>query len=249
MKEQNNLEFKILMKNIKKNNNIIEKRNKTRQEFRKRKEEREKKFEEVYKRKELHEKNKKNEIYKRQMTHDLKNIQKRYQILKPEYDDEDLYYNNKDIKNKKIGNQINVYSNKRRQHLNDIKNIFYKKNQKLKIEYNNNNFMENLNNIDKEINNLEKSKNAKNKEIKINKFTIEQKPKIINNTNTFNKTKKNMIKNKNIIENQNNIINYLEIKRKKYDFKVIDNKLNEKLVNNICFDGELFDNFPNINQK
>ena len=60
MNEQNNLEFKILMRNIKKNNNIIEKRNKTRQEFRKRKEEIDKKFEEVFKRNEL---NKEKMIY------------------------------------------------------------------------------------------------------------------------------------------------------------------------------------------
>jgi hypothetical protein len=59
MTEQNNLEIKLLMKNIKKNNNIIEKRNKTRQEIRNRRKEREKKFEEVLKRNELNETNKK----------------------------------------------------------------------------------------------------------------------------------------------------------------------------------------------
>ena len=138
MNGQNNLEFKLLMKNIKKNSNIIEKRNKTRQEFRKRKEERNKKFEEVFKRNELNEKNRKNELYKRQMSRDLKNIQKRYQILIPEYDEDDLYYNNKNIKNKNIGNKINVYSNKRRQLINNIKNNFYEKNKNLKIDENNN---------------------------------------------------------------------------------------------------------------
>jgi hypothetical protein len=151
MTDQNNLEIKLLMKNIKKNNNIIEKRNKTRQEIRNRRKEREKKFEEVLKRNELNENNKKNKLYKRQMTRDLKDIQKRYQILKPQYDEDDLYYNNKDIKNKKIGNKINVFSNNRRQHLNDIKNTFYKKNENLKIDQNNNNFINNLINVDNEI--------------------------------------------------------------------------------------------------
>ena len=157
MKEPNMLEFKLLMKNIKKNNNIIERRNKTRQEIRQRKKEREKHLEEVLKRNELNEKNRKNECHKRQMSRDLKDVQKRYNILKPQYDENDLYYNNKDITNKKIGNKIKVFSNKRTQHLNEIKNNFYKKNENLKIDQNNNNFIENLNKIENEIKNIEKN--------------------------------------------------------------------------------------------
>ena len=246
MKEQNNLEFKILMKNIKKNNNIIEKRNKTRQEFRKRKEEREKKYEEVLKRNELNEKNKKNVMYKRQMTKDLKDIQKRYQILKPEYDEEDLYYNNKDIKNKKIGNKINIYSNKRRQHLNDVKNNFYKKNQNLKFEQNGN-LIDNLNKVNDEIKNFELHKNGKD-DINKNKKAIKNK---INNIQTFNKNKNDINKNKsNNMNNENkNNRNNFEQTGQQYIFKVIDDKLNDKKVNNVCFDGLFFEKFPDISQN
>ena len=253
MNVQNNLEFKIFMKNIKKNNTIIEKRNKTRQEFRKRKEEREKKFQEVSKRNELNEINKKNIMYKRQMTKDLKDIQKRYQILKPEYDEDDLYYNNKDIKNKKIGNQINIYSNKRRQQLNNIKNKFYKKNQNLKIEQNNN-LIDNLNKVDNELKNFEKQKYDINKKIikNNNNNNIQTFHKTnTNNIQTFNKTKIDMIKNKyNNMNNENiNNKNNIEIIGQKYMFKVIDNKLNEKNVKNVCFDGQIFEKFPDITQN
>ena len=243
MKEQNNLEFKILMKNIKKNNNIIEKRIKTRQEFRKRKEEREKKYEEVLKRNELNEKNKKNVMYKRQMTKDLKDIQKRYQILKPEYDEEDLYYNNKDIKNKKIGNKINIYSNKRRQHLNDIKNKFYKKNQNLKFGQNEN-MIDNLNKVNDEIKDLELHKNDINKNTKNYK-------NMINNIQTYNKNKKDINKNKsnNMNNENNNYKNNFELTGRQYIFKVIDDKLNDKKVNNVCFDGLFFEKFPDISQN
>ena len=253
MNGQNNLEFKLLMKNIKKNSNIIEKRNKTRQEFRKRKEERNKKFEEVFKRNELNEKNRKNELYKRQMSRDLKNIQKRYQILIPEYDEDDLYYNNKNIKNKNIGNKINVYSNKRRQLLNNIKNNFYEKNKNLKIDENNN-INDNLNKVNNEIKIIEKQNNNNKNNNKNN--TIE---KIKNKY--INKNKNDMIKNKDININnnvnlnnypgnkKNNINQYYEISGKKYQFQVIDKKLNEKNVNNICLDGGFFEVFPDINKN
>ena len=249
MKDEGNLEIKILLKNIRTKNNIIEKRNKTRQEFRKRREERDKRFEEVSKRNELNEKNKKNQLYKRRMTRDLKDIQKRYQILKPEYDENDLYYNNKDIKNKKIGNKINIYSNKRRQHINFIKDNFYKKNENLKIEQNDN-FLENLNKIDNEIKYFEKPKNGS----KANKINNNKNNN--NNMQTFNKIKNNINKNKNLFNKNKDVIgnkkennNNLEIIGKKYDFKVIDNKLNEKIVNNICFDGDFFQKFPDIHQN
>ena len=255
MKDKENLEIKILLKNIKKNNNIIEKRSKTRQEFRKRKEERERRFEEVAKRNELNEKNKKNELYKRRMTRDLKDIQKRYQILKPEYDENDLYYNNKDIKNKKIGNKINIYSNKRRQHINFIKDNFYKKNENLKIQQNDN-FFENLNKVDNEIKLYEKPKSTNDNNV--NKTNNNKKN---NNTQAINKTKNDVIKikNKNLFNNNKQLIgnknnnknnnNNFEIIGKKYDFKIIDNKLNEKVVNNICFDGNVFQKFPDINEN
>lgn len=255
MNEQNNLEIKLLMKNIKRNNNIIEKRNKTRQEYRKRRVEREKKFEEVLKRNEINEDNKKNKLYKRQMTRDLKDIKKRYQILKPQYDEDDLYYNNKDIKNKKIGNKINVYSNNRRQHLNDVKNTFYKKNENLKIDQDNNNFLNNLNNVDNEIKNFEvHNKNDMNIKNKINNKIIHNNNiKTINNKNIMNNNKntKNNMNNVKVVEKNNNKNNNFEIIGKNYQFKVIDKKIDEKKVNNICFDGDLFNNLKenNINNK
>ena len=171
------------------------------------------------------------------MSRDLKNIQKRYEILKPEYDENDLYYNNKDIKNKKIGNKINIYSNNRRQHLNDIKNNFYKKNQNLKIEQNDN-FINNLNNIDKEIKSFEKQKNKNDiNKAKENAYN--------NNKKAFNsKINKNSKK----YENENKINDNFG-NEKKYQFKVIDNKLNEKNVNNVCLDGNFLVKFPDITKK
>ena len=59
MKKPENLEFKLLMKNIKKNKNIIENRNKAREELRAKKEEYNKKLEEIRMKNELNLQNKK----------------------------------------------------------------------------------------------------------------------------------------------------------------------------------------------
>ena len=242
MKKPDNLEIKLLMKNIKKNNTIIERRNKTRQEMRRRRDEREKRFEDVFKRNELNEKSKKNTFYNRQMSRDMKDIQKRYHILKPQYDEDDLYYNNKDIKNKKIGNKINVFSNNRRNHINDIKNNFYKKNENLKINQDNNYFIENLMKVDNELKDIEKIKSNTMRKTKIKNNNSN------NNTQTFNKTKTNI--NKNIYninkdENKNNIYinnNNLKVVGKKYQFNDIEKKIDENKINNICLDGLFFEN-------
>ncbi len=243
MKEPNMLEFKLLMKNIKKNNNIIERRNKTRQEMRQRKKEREKHLEEVLKRNELNENNRKNEYCKRQMSRDLKDVQKRYNILKPQYDENDLYYNNKDIANKKIGNKIKVFSNNRTQHLKEIKNNFYKKNENLKIDQNNNNFIENLNKIDNEIKNIEK--NRTNAFAKTNKFNSNN-----NNIRTFKKRNTNVNLNRNKLNNNANNDKNLEIIGQKYNFNM-NKKIDEKKVNNLCFDGAFLANLqlPMVNEK
>ena len=62
-----------------------------------------------------------------------------------------------------------------------------------------------------------------------------------------------MIKNKDIninnninlnnypVNKKNNINKYYEISGQKYQFQVIDKKLNEKKVNNICLDGGFLD--------
>jgi hypothetical protein len=244
MKEPNMLEFKLLMKNIKKNNNIIERRNKTRQEMRQRKKEREKHLEEVLKRNELNENIRKNEYCKRQMSRDLKDVQKRYNILKPQYDENDLYYNNKDITNKIIGKKIKVFSNNRTQHLNEIKNNFYKKNENLKIDQNNNNFIENLNKIDNEIKNIEKN-NKTNAFSKTNKFNSNN-----NNIRTFKKRNTNVNLNRNKLNNNSNNDKNLEIIGKKYNFNM-DKKIDEKKVNNLCFDGAFLVNLqlPMVNKQ
>ena len=220
MKEPNMLEFKLLMKNIKKNNNIIERRNKTRQEMRQRKKEREKHLEEVLKRNELNENIRKNEYCKRQMSRDLKDVQKRYNILKPQYDENDLYYNNKDITNKIIGNKIKVFSNNRTQHLNEIKNNFYKKNENLKIDQNNNNFIENLNKIDNEIKSIEKN-NKTNALAKTNRFNS-------NNIRTFKKRNTNVNLNRNKLNNNSNNDKNLEIIGKKYNFNMDKKSMKRK---------------------
>ena len=130
MKKPENLEFKLLMKNIKKNRNIIENRIKTRQEFKLKKEEQNKKLNLIREKNELNMKNKKIEFYKRQMSRDLKDLQKRYQILNNE---NELYNNEYKIKNKKAGMNVNAFSGLHRNHVNEVKNNFYKKNKNLKF--------------------------------------------------------------------------------------------------------------------
>ena len=81
------------------------------------------------------------------MTRDLKDLQKRYQILN--YENE-IYINNNNekLKNKKAGIEINSFSNIHRVHQNEIKNNFYRKNKNLKFFMDDNKIEKN-----KEINN------------------------------------------------------------------------------------------------
>ena len=212
MKKPENLEFKLLMKNIKKNKNIIENRTKTREELRAKKEEYNKKLEEIRMKNELNLQNKKIGFYKRKMSRDIKDLQKRYQILKPEIDDNNLY-NNDYILNQKVGLNINAFSGIHRHHVNEMKNNFYKKNKNLKFVQNN--FLDNLpNNV------IEKDN------ININK----------NKINSVIKNKKNIsnVPNSKISGNK-------EIKENKYKY-FKDDKLGGNNINNICFDGNFFDN-------
>ena len=148
MKKPENLEFKLLMKNIKKNRNIIENRIKTRQEFKLKREEQNKKLDLIRERNELNLKNKKANYYKRQMSRDLKDLQKRYQILNNE---NDIYFNNNKLKNRKPGIEINAFSNIHRHHVNEVKNNFYNKNKNLKFKNDNNKIDTNKN---KDLNNM-----------------------------------------------------------------------------------------------
>ena len=148
MKKPENLEFKLLMKNIKKNRNIIENRIKTRQEFKLKREEQSKKLDLIRERNELNLKNKKANYYKRQMSRDLKDLQKRYQILNNE---NDIYFNDNKLKNRKPGIEINAFSNIHRHHVNEVKNNFYNKNKNLKFIINNNKIDTNKN---KDLNNI-----------------------------------------------------------------------------------------------
>ena len=203
MKKDENLEFKLIMKNIKKNRNIIENRIKTREEYKMKREEQNKKMNEIRQRNENNMKNKKMELYKRQMSRDLKDLHKRYQIFKPEYDENDYYYYNN--KNKQPGMKINAFSGIHRHHVNQIKNNFYKKNEKLKFIQNN--FLD----------------------ININK--TENKNYNINN---YKKNKFNVPNNKKITENKGN-------KGNNHNF-LKDDKLNQNIINNVCFDGDFFEN-------
>ena len=148
MKKPENLEFKLLMKNIKKNRNIIENRIKTRQELKLKREEQNKKLDLIRERNELNLKNKKANYYKRQMSRDLKDLQKRYQILNNE---NDIYFNDNKLKNRKPGIEINAFSNIHRHHVNEVKNNFYNKNKNLKFIINNNKIDTNKN---KDLNNI-----------------------------------------------------------------------------------------------
>ena len=148
MKKPENLEFKLLMKNIKKNRNIIENRIKTRQELKLKREEQNKKLDLIRERNELNLKNKKANYYKRQMSRDLKDLQKRYQILNNE---NDIYFNDNKLKNRKPGIEINAFSNIHRHHVNEVKNNFYNKNKNLKFIIDNNKIDTNKN---KDLNNI-----------------------------------------------------------------------------------------------
>ena len=206
MKKPENLEFKLLMKNIKRNRNIIENRNKTRQEFKQKRDEYNKKLDEIRLKNVLNFKNKKIEFYKRQMSRDLKDLQKRYQILKPGLDEAEL-------QNKNAGIKIDTFSHIHRQQVKKMKNNFYKKNENLKFEQNN--YIENFQyNTDKiNLNNNIKNTTRRN--------------------NTYNKNKFNAANNNKFQENKRN--------NNKYQFYK-DDKLDENKINNVCFDGNFFDN-------
>ena len=201
MKKPENLEFKLLMKNIKKNRNIIENRNKTRQEFKLKREQYNNRLNEIKKKNESNLKNKKIEFYNRQMSRDLKDLHKRYNILKPALDETDS-------KNKKAGIKIDSFSNIHKQKVNKMKNNFYKKNENLKFEKDY--FLENIQNTYK---------------VNINK-------NIKNITNNSANKKKFNVTNDKFKENKGN---------NKYKFYK-DDKLDENKINNVCFDGNFFDN-------
>ena len=201
MKKPENLEFKLLMKNIKKNRNIIENRNKARQEYKLRRESYNNRLNEIKQKNELNLKNKKNEFYKRQMSRDLKDLQKRYNILKPAFDETDLM-------NTKPGIKMDSFTNIYRQQINKRKNNFYKKNENLKFEQDY--FLENIQNTYK---------------VNINK-------NIKNITNKSATKKKFNVTNDEFKENKGN---------NKYKF-FKDDKLDENKINNVCFDGNFFDN-------
>ena len=164
MKKPENLEFKLLMKNIKKNRNIIENRIKTRQEFKLKREEQNKKLDLIRERNELNLKNKKANYYKRQMSRDLKDLQKRYQILNNE---NDIYFNDNKLKNRKPGIEINAFSNIHRHHVNEVKNNFYNKNKNLKFIIDNNKIDTNKN---KDLNNIINKANFGGNAINIKKI-------------------------------------------------------------------------------
>ena len=86
-----------------------------------------------------------------------------------------------------------------------------------------------------------------------NKIIHNNNIKTINNKNIMNNNKntKNNMNNVKVVEKNNNKNNNFEIIGKNYQFKVIDKKIDEKKVNNICFDGDLFNNLKenNINNK
>ena len=152
MKKPENLEFKLLMKNIKRNKNMIDNKIKARQENKLKREEQNKRLNQIRERNELNMKSKKIDFYKRQMSRDLKDLQKRYQILN--YENE-IYINNNNekLKNKKAGIEINSFSNIHRLHQNEVKNNFYKKNKNLKF-FMDDNKNEKTKEADNKINNM-----------------------------------------------------------------------------------------------
>ena len=141
---KNELEVKLLLKSAKINNNIINSRNKAREELHRKFKQREKRTEIARIASDLMKQNKINYIKNRQMSRDIRDIQYRFQSINPIYNNNNVY-DKSYINNNQKNYEYKYYSSNRRKYIDDIKNKFYNKNTALK---GNNDIINELNKID-----------------------------------------------------------------------------------------------------
>ena len=199
---KNQLEVKLILKNAKIKNNIIDSRNKARDELYKRFKKRENRLKDAKIISELLVLKKINSIKQRQMSRDIRDIKYKFKSIHPISSNNDIY----EMNNSKnyMQDKVNFYSGDRRKYIDEIKNKFYNNNYGLK---NSDNILYNLNKIDNELNQRKISgNNSTNNYYNHNyNYNINNNyNKDINNYNyDFKKNSENEYINNNYINNNN----------------------------------------------
>ena len=234
-RKKNELEVKLILKNAKIKNNIIESRNKHRDELYKRFKKRENRLKDAKIISELLVLKKINSIKQRQMSRDIRDIKYKFQSIRPIFSNNDIY----DMNNSKnyMKDKVNFYSGDRRKYIDDIKNKFYNKNYGLK---NSDNIIYDLDKIDNDLRKTDDNNftnnyynNKYNNNYNYNhdfKSYLENGHLNINNNNNNNNeiidfNNNNFNNNNNINEDKNNIFNQ-ENERKLKLQRIIDSYKN-----------------------
>ena len=144
---KNELEVKLILKNAKIKNNIIESRNKARDELYQRFKKRENRLKDAKIISELLVLKKINSIKQRQMSRDIRDIKYKFQSIRPNFSNNEINDNNNSKNYMK--DKVNFYSGDRRKYIEEIKNKFYNKNYGLR---NSDNIIYDLNKIDNDLN-------------------------------------------------------------------------------------------------
>jgi len=232
---KNELEVKLILKNAKIKNNIINSRNKARDELYKRFKKRENRLKDAKIISELLVLKKINSIKQRQMSRDIRDIKYKFQSIRPIFSNNDIY----DMNNSKnyMKDKVNFYSGDRRKYIDDIKNKFYNKNYGLK---NSDNIIYDLDKIDNDLRKTDDNNftnnyynNKYNNNYNYNhdfKSYLENGHLNINNNNNNNNeiidfNNNNFNNNNNINEDKNNIFNQ-ENERKLKLQRIIDSYKN-----------------------
>ena len=131
---KNELEVKLLLKNVRINNNIIDSRNKARADLYNKFKKREKRIKDAKIISELIILKKIDSIKQRQMSRDIRDIKYRFKLINPMINDGGVVGSSPgyDDDISKINNKVNYYSMNRRKYIDEIKNKFYDKNSSLK---------------------------------------------------------------------------------------------------------------------
>ena len=201
---KNQLEVKLILKNAKIKNNIIDSRNKARDELYKRFKKRENRLKDAKIISELLVLKKINSIKQRQMSRDIRDIKYKFKSIHPISSNNDIY----EMNNSKnyMQDKVNFYSGDRRKYIDEIKNKFYNKNYGLK---NSDNIFYDLNKIDNDLNQRKISGNNSinnyyNHNYYYNYNINNNYNKDINNYNyDFKKNSENEYLNNNYINNNN----------------------------------------------
>jgi hypothetical protein len=197
---KNLLEVKLLLKNAKIKNNIIDSRNKARDELYKRFKKRENRLKDAKIISELLVLKKVNSIKQRQMSRDIRDIKYKFQSIHPNFNNNDIY----EINNSKnyMKDKVNYYSGDRRKYIDEIKNKFYNKNYGLK---NSDNIIYNLNKIDNDLNQRKISDNNSTNNYYNHNHNHNYNEGINNYNYDLKNNDENEYINNNFINNNNNI--------------------------------------------